>query len=41
MKNMQDVLTAKMAAAARIRDRGGASGPVMISMSASAWAGTA
>ena len=31
---MQEVLTAKMRRAARIRERGGASGPVMISMSA-------
>ncbi|HEY1667537.1 MAG TPA: hypothetical protein VGG54_17775 [Trebonia sp.] len=34
MKNMHEVLTAKIAAAALIRERGGASGPVMISMSA-------
>jgi len=30
-KIMQEALTAKIAAAARMRDRGGASGPVMIS----------
>jgi hypothetical protein len=34
MKNMHDVLTAKIAAAALIRERGDASGPVMTSMSA-------
>jgi len=34
MKNMHEVLTANIAPAARIRERVGASGPVMISMSA-------